>query len=477
MNRHFRPTRIFGPSAHPRLLTRVGALAGLPLLFLLAACSGDESQNVDQSAAPAVSVARPVVRTIVEFDDYTGRFQAVESVEIRARVSGYLDEVKFTPGEFVEKDQVLFVIDQRPFEAARDGARADVASAEAQLKLAENELARAEPLLKRGNLSQSDFDSRVQERNVAAANLKRSQASLRRAELDFEFTEVRAPVRGRISRERVTVGNLVTGGTDGATVLTSIVSLDPIHFYFTVSEQDYLKYLRLARMGDRPSAREGRTAAWVRLADEEDFSRRGHIDFVDNQLSTSTGTISGRAVFDNPDLLLTPGLFGRIRLPGSGEYEAVLIPDAAIGSDQTDKFVLVVTEDDSVERRPVTLGKLYSGLRIIRSGLTGDDRIIVAGLQRVRPGSPVTVEETTIDFTETAMDLTFDPQAEQAKATGEAVPATDQAGADSGEAETGEGEAVAEIAAEAEAAVPPAAQASEATQTPTQPDEETEDTP
>ncbi len=375
------------------------------LMVFVAACGQDRPGQGGTPSTPTVSVASPIAREIVEYDHYTGRFQAVESVDIRARVSGYLDQITFTAGEIVEKDQVLFVIDQRPFQAALDAAEADVAAAEAQLKLAENDLRRAEPLLKRGNLSESDFDARVQQKNVAAATLQRSQANLRQAQLNLEFTEIRAPIRGRISREQVTKGNLITAGDVGGTALTSIVSLDPIYFIFTVSEQDYLKYVRLDRSGSRPNARENPTPVAVRLADEDDFTREGYIDFVDNRLSNSTGTISARAVFGNEDLLLTPGLFGRIRLPGSGLYRAILIPDEAVGSDQADKFVLVVTEDGKAERRPVVIGNLYNGLRIIKSGLTDEDRVIVAGLQRVRPGLPVKAEETSIEFKETALRL------------------------------------------------------------------------
>ncbi len=373
--------------------------------LLLAGCRPDAGSDQPERQAPLVSVASPLKKSIVELDQYTGRFQAVESVEIRARVSGYLQDIKFTAGQIVEKDQVLFVIDQRPFQAALEAAKADVAAAQAQLRLAENDLERARPLVKRGNLSESDFDARAQQKNVAAATVQRATANLRQAALNMEFTEVRTPIAGRISRELVTVGNLVTGGDVTPTALTSVVSLDPIYFDFTVSEADYLKYVRLSRSGDRPNARENQVPVAVRLGDEQDYDRQGYIDFVDNQISRTTGTISVRAVFENADLFLTPGLFGRVRVPGSGQYDAILIPDEAIGSDQANKFVMVVTEEGTAERRPVTLGNRYSGLRIIREGLSAGDKVIVAGLQRVRPGAPVRVEETAIEFKDASLSL------------------------------------------------------------------------
>ncbi len=391
---------------------------------------------------PPVSVSQPVVQEIVEYDEYTGRFRAVESVEVRARVSGYLDEIEFTPGEIVEAGQTLFVIDQRPFQAAFEAAQADLQSAQAQLRLAEAELERARPLVSRGNLSESAFDERVQQRNVTAANVQRARANLRQAELNLEFTEVKAPVSGRAGRDLVTEGNLVTGGDVSSTLLTTIVSLNPIHFYFTVSEADFLKYIRLIQEGDRPSSRDGGNPAWVKLGDEDAFERVGVIDFVDNQLSRTTGTIEGRAIFPNEDLFLAPGLFGRIRIIASTPYEAILIPDEAIGRDQSQKFVFVVGAENKAERRVIETGPLHQGLRVVRSGLTAEDRIVVSGIQRVRPGSPVTPQDDPIEAPE-PQDIpnVFAPADDAGPIEPEEQPQADEAGTDETDTDESEGEA------------------------------------
>ncbi len=374
-------------------LKKVGSL----ILFglFLTGCEQQSSSAQQTSQSTAVTVASPLSRTVTLWDEYTGRFDAIESVDIRARVSGYLKEIQFRPGEMVEAGQVLFVIDQRPFDAALQSAQADLEASRAQLKLAENELERAQPLVSRGNISQSAFDERVQQKNIASASVKRAEATVTQAELDLEFTEVKAPVSGRIGRNLVSIGNLVTGSMSGSTVLASIVSLDPIHFYFTVSEADYLKYVRLGRSGERESSRTQANPVQIKLADETEFVHRGVMDFVDNRVSDSSGTVVGRAILDNKDLFLTPGLFGRVRLLAAENQQVILIPDAAVARDQTRRFVYLVQDDNTVADTQVELGGFYEDMRIVESGVTSEDKIVVSGLQFLRPGAsilPETVE-------------------------------------------------------------------------------------
>ncbi len=348
----------------------------ISMLITGSGCNRQADQSGQQQGPPPVTVAQPLVRPVTEWDEYTGRFQAVERVEIRARVTGYLDSIEFDDGQIVQQGDLLFVIDQRPFSIARDRAQA-------QYTLAQKEFERAEELIGRNVIPQEEYDRRQQEQAVA-------RATLNQARLDMEFTEVRAPVTGRISTERVDVGNLVIGNE---TLLTVIVSLDPIHFIFDASERELLRYTRLDRSGQRPGSQDNPNPIFVKLFDEEDYVHEGQMDFVDNEVDLGTGTIRGRAILPNPDRVIYPGQTGRARLVGSGEYDAILVPDEAIGTDQSRKFVLVVGEDNTVQMRFVTLGPLRdNGLRIIRDGLSEDDRIIINGLQRARPGSPVTPE-------------------------------------------------------------------------------------
>ncbi len=357
-----------------------------------------------QAPAPAkVSVARPVERDVVEWDEYTARLEAVDSVEVRARVSGYLEAVRFADGATVKEGDVLFIIDPRPYQAVLERADAEVALAKARLDLADTRDDRAGKLVTHNAISQEEADMRAAESRQAEAAVRAAAAALEAARLDVEFTEVRAPVSGRVSRKLVTEGNLVNGGTQG-TLLTTIVSLDPIYVYFEADERSYLKYVRLAREGLCASSRDIQTPVEVGFADEEGFPHRGNMDFVDNRLDPNTGTMIGRAVLPNPDLSLTPGLFARLRLPGSGEYRALLIPDAAIGSDQAQKFVYVVEADETAQYRTVTLGPLIDGLRVVRSGLSANDRVVVGGMQRLRPDTMVVAEEQPIDTSSAAAD-------------------------------------------------------------------------
>jgi RND family efflux transporter MFP subunit len=341
-----------------------------------------------------VTVAKPIERGVVDQDEYVGRFVAIDSVEVRARVSGYLDQIHFHDGQTVKAGDPLFTIDKRPFQNTVAQARANLAQSKANLAYTAADLERAKQLV-RGTITEQMFDQRTQAFGAATASVAANEAALRQAELDLEFTELRAPVAGRIGDRRVSPGNLVTGGLAGNTsMLATIVSLDPIRFEFTFDEASYLRYERFSRAGKEVTGREGGVIVGLKLLDEKDFVHRGTMDFVDNVIDKSSGTIRGRAVFANPDLVLTPGMFGRIRVPGSPTYQALLVPDAAIGSEQVRKFVLVVGADNVTAAKYVTLGPVIDGnLRVIKDGLKADDRVIINGLMRVRPGQKVTPQE------------------------------------------------------------------------------------
>lgn len=369
-------------------------------LLILAACNpeGAVQPAPPQGEPPAVSVANPLVKTIVEWDEYTARLKAVKAVEVRARVSGYLESIHFTEGSVVTQGSLLFVIDPRPFAAELKRLQAEVRQAQAAEENARSQFRHAERLRSGKLMSEEEFQVRRTSLMAASADVQSAQAAVEAASLNLEFTEVRAPIGGRISRPFVTEGNLVQGGTGETTLLTTIVSLDPMHAYFEASERAYLKYLRLSRSGERPSSREVRNPVYLRLADEEGFPHRGYMDFVDNLLDPNTGTMTGRAIFPNPEQLLTPGLFARVRLPGSGAREALLIPDAAIGSDQTERYVYVVGDDDVIGYRKIKTGPLVHGLRVVREGLQPAERIVIAGLQRVHPGVTVVPEPGKLEL-------------------------------------------------------------------------------
>ena len=339
---------------------------------------------------PSVTVAAPLAKKVTRWDEYTGRFEAIESVEIRPRVSGYIDSVSFTDGQMVKKGDLLFTIDPRPYQIAVDSARADVTKSRAQVVFTTADYERGVQLVDSRTVPVKDLEQRRANLDTARAQAISADAALRNAELNLEWTQVRAPIDGRISDHRVSVGNLVSGGQTGTTLLTTIVSTDPIHFVFDASEADYLRYSRLAAAGQRPSSRDVGNTVQVRLADEQGWPHEGHMNFVDNQLNAHSGTIRGRAVFDNKDLFLTPGTFGRLRLSG-GTFDGLLIPDAAVVSDQAHKIVMTVGDDNKVVPKPVTLGPIYEGLRVVQSGLAVTDRVIIAGLANpfVRPGSVV----------------------------------------------------------------------------------------
>ena len=373
---------------------------GIPLAFLLfsahALVGCDGKPAAGGAPPPSVVAARPLQKTITEWDEYTGRFEAVETVEVRARVSGFIDSVHYKEGQIVKQGDLLFIIDPRPYRIAVEQAKADVERAKAKLEIAALDVQRATPLVRSQTLTEREFDTRRANERDAAAQVASLEAASRQAELNLAWTEVRAPIGGRISSRRVDPGNLIAGGQSGATLLTVIVSIDPIHFVFDGSETDFLRYLRLAAAGERPSSRDVQNPVSVRLADESDYKHQGRMDFVDNVVSPKTGTIRGRAVFDNKDGLLTPGFFGRLRLFG-GEHEALLVPDGAIASDQSSKIVFTVADDGMVASKRVELGPIVDGLRVVRSGLAPTDRIVIEGLQRARPGQKVTAEDGKIE--------------------------------------------------------------------------------
>jgi RND family efflux transporter MFP subunit len=348
-------------------------------------------------APPAVVVAPPLVMRLTEWDEYTGRFEATDRVDVRARVDGYLDSIHFRDGAIVKPGDLLFVIDPRPYEAALEGARADVVRAQTRVELATTDFTRGEQLFAIRGISQEEFDRRIQARKEAEAALIVAQAAERTAALNVEFTRVRAPIGGRISQKFVSVGNVISGGQAGSTVLTTIVAVDPIQFFFDASEADYLKYNRMNATGERRSSRDAANPVRIRLLDEPSFTHAGKMDFVDNRLDPATGTIRGRALVPNPGGFLTPGQFGRLQLLGSGEFDALMVPDSAILSDQSRRFVWVLGKDDLPEQRVVEPGNLERGLRIVRSGLQRDDRIVINGMQRVRPGARVTPTDGRIE--------------------------------------------------------------------------------
>jgi RND family efflux transporter MFP subunit len=363
-------------------------------LAVVVACGRQQAQ---EPPPPKVTVAHPVERVLTDWDEYTARLEAVDSVEVRARVSGYLESVHFREGSIVKKGDLLFQIDPRPYEAQLRRAEGDREQAESRVNLAQKNLARVSFLVKSQAMSKEEAETRAALVRQAEAGVAAAQAAVDAAKLDVEFTRITAPVSGRVSRKMVTEGNLINGGvgTQG-TLLTTIVSLDPLHVYFEANERDYLKYVRLAKSGARPSSRDAKNPVFVGTADEEGFPHQGYMDFVDNQIDRGTGTIQGRAIIPNPDGLLAPGLFVRLRLIGSGEYRALLIPDEAILSDQAQKFVWVVDDQNRVRYRQVKIGTLHDGLRVVNEGLTPGDRVITHGVQRARPDIVVEVEEQAL---------------------------------------------------------------------------------
>lgn len=383
MRSHVIPDGFWRSERNKSLLVFVAVAVG----SVLTAC--DKPAQQPAASAPPVTVAQPTKRTVTDWDEFTGRFEAIQQVQIRARVTGFVTGIEFKDGAFVKTGDLLYVIDPRQYEATLEQARGQLADAKAKVELAERELARAEQLIKTQAVAETIVDQRRQQLESAQASVLQAEGALRRADLDVEFTKIKSPIDGRVSRHLVTVGNLVQGSESGATLLTSIVSLDPIHVYFDMDESIYLKNNRLWFEGRRPSSRDTPNPVQIILSGETNPSREGTMDFLDNRLDVGTGTLRGRALVPNQDLSILPGQFARVRVIGSAPYEALLLPDTAIASDQSRKIVFVVKADDTVEAKPVTLGPLDGGLRVIREGLAPDDRVIVEGLQRARIGAKV----------------------------------------------------------------------------------------
>ena len=406
---------------------RLAAVPAAALLLTVLAGCGRGQQQQAAYPTPTVTVAKPVQRSVVDYDEYVGRFVAVDSVEIRSRLSGYLSAIHFTDGQMVKKGDLLFTIDRRPFEIALQQMKANLAQARANLSFAQGDLQRGQALLQNKTITDQTYDQRLQAKNVAEASVAAQEAMVNSAELDLEqYSELRAPVDGRIGDRRVSVGNLVTGGTGGnTTLLATIVSVDPIRFEFTFDEQSYLRYERFAKSRKPETRTDPQTTASsdkqadpqpdpppapqsgaqqaggvdtgvpvsLKLIDENGFDHAGKIDFVDNVISTTSGTIRGRAIFANANGIFVPGMFGRIRVAGSLPHMALLIPDAAIGSEQARKYVLVVDKDGMVQQKYVTPAQLDGGLRVISDGLLASDRVIVNGLMHARPGIKVKADE------------------------------------------------------------------------------------
>jgi membrane fusion protein, multidrug efflux system len=374
-----------------------------PLIVLLAVTlSGCSDKPPPQAAAgpPPVTVAQPTKRTVTDWDEFTGRFEAVEEVQVRARVGGFVTNVEFKDGDMVHAGDLLYIIDPRPFEAVATQADGQLADARAKAELAKRDLDRGLTLVETSAVSEQVVDQRRQALQAAHAAETVASGALKAAQLNIEFTHVLAPITGRVSRHLVSVGNLVQGSDNGAsTLLTSIVSMDPIYIYFDVDEATYLRNNKLWFEGKRPSSRDTPNPVQVTLIGETKATHEGHMDFLDNRLDVSTGTLRSRAVIPNQDLSILPGQFGRVRLIGSSPYEALLLPDTAIATDQSRKIVFVVKDDDTVEARAVVLGPLDEGLRVVREGLKPEDKVIVDGIQRARIGAKVAPHMTQIGGT------------------------------------------------------------------------------
>lgn len=378
-------------SSTPHRFTRRLALAGVSILAaaVLTACSGSHAEEAGMPPPPSVSAAPVLVKQVSQWDDFSGRVEAVESVELRPRVSGYIDKVNYVEGQEVKKGDVLFTIDARSYRAELDRATAELNRARTQAQVSRSEADRARRLSDQQAISTETWEQRRAVSEQALAQVQTAQAAVDAARLNMEFTQVRAPINGRAGRAMVTAGNLVTAG-DSASVLTTLVSLDKVHVYFDADEGTFLRYAQMARKGERPSERDSDLPVKVGLSGETGFPHEGKVDFLDNQVTRSTGTIRVRALLDNADRAFTPGLFARVQLLGSGQFQAMLIDDKAVLTDQDRKFVYVVDKDNKAQRRDVQLGRTADGLRIVQQGLKAGDRVIIDGVQKVfMPGMPV----------------------------------------------------------------------------------------
>lgn len=370
--------------------TSIATAVAVAILPLIMGCR--EKKSVPSPPPSSVTVALPIKQTVVEWDEFTGHIDAVETVDVRARVGGLVVSTPFTEGSLVEKDALLVEIDSRPYKAEYDSRVASHKRAGAQVDLAKIQYNRVKELMPQQSASQIEFDTAEATLRAAEADMAAAAAAMESARLNVEWCKVVAPISGRISRKYATTGNLVTSGAQG-TLLTTITSIDPIYCYTDADERSVLKYQRLAQEGKRISARDTEIPCYMQLADEAGFPHAGVIDFVDNRLDPQTGTIRARGVFRNPNGQLVPGFFARLRVPGSGNYETLLVPDSAVMSNQNQKMLLVAGKGDIVEARPVQVGAVFGDLRSITSGITTSDRVIINGLMQARPGTKVVVTE------------------------------------------------------------------------------------
>ncbi|MCU6335638.1 efflux RND transporter periplasmic adaptor subunit [Enterobacter quasiroggenkampii] len=378
--------------------SHLSALGAMLLSVLLVGCDNSVAQNA-APPAPAVSAADVVVKSISQWDSFNGRIEAVESVQLRPRVSGYIDKVNYTDGQEVKKGEVLFTIDDRTYRAALEQAQANLARAKTQANLAQSEANRTDKLINTHLVSREEWEQRRSAAVQAQADIRAAQAAVDAAQLNLDFTKVTAPIDGRASRALITSGNLVTAG-DTASVLTTLVSQKTVYVYFDVDESTYLHYQNLARSGQGASSNHTALPVEIGLTGEEGYPHQGKVDFLDNQLTPSTGTIRMRALLDNSQRQFTPGLFARVRLPGSAEFKATLIDDKAVLTDQDRKYVYIVDKEGKAQRRDITPGRLADGLRIVRQGLNPGDKVIVEGLQKVfMPGMPVNAKTVAMTAT------------------------------------------------------------------------------
>jgi multidrug efflux system membrane fusion protein len=367
-------------------------------LLLLAGCDRSSQKPgaaPPQMPPPPVKIVQPLQKEVVEWDEYSGHIEAMETVEVRARVDGYLTKINFKDGDRVKKGDLLFVIDPRPYQAELSRAEGESHRVQTRLELARNDLERAERLRRAKAMSEEEYDTRSKGLKEAMASLRSAEAAVQAARLNLEFTELRSPINGQIGRELMTVGNLVKADT---TLLTTIVSIHPVYVYIDADERAVLKYRRLAEAGQRASARETRIKAELALIDENDFPHQGYIDYVEPRMDAGTGTLRARGVFPNPRNFLSPGFFARVRIPGSAPYQALLLPERALGTDQDQRFIWIVKEDRSVEYRKIKPGAKIGPLRVIAEGLASGEWVVIEGIQKIRPG--ITVQPERIPMVE-----------------------------------------------------------------------------
>jgi multidrug efflux system membrane fusion protein len=360
-------------------------------VFLLVGCtpSGNDAEKAKQGFMPEVKVANPISQEVIEWDEFTGHIEAVNAVDVRARVSGYLDKVAFKAGDKVKKGDLLFVIDPKPYQAQLNFAMAELAQAKTKQELAKNDFSRAERLYSAKGISAEEHDARSKAMRESLGAVQSAQANVETAKLNLDYCEIRSPIEGRITRELITLGNLVNGGGAEPTLLATIVSINPVYVYVDADESAVLKYRRLALKDGQDSMASGKVPTALALADEDGFPHQGHLDYVAPREDSATGTVSLRAVFDNPEELLSPGFFARLRVRGSLPYQALVLPEKAIAQDQGQRFVWLVESDGQVAYRKITVGVLQGTLRVITDGVQASDVVVVEGIQRLKPGLKV----------------------------------------------------------------------------------------